>query len=140
MHFLSRRRFLAGASLSLGGVALAGCATTQPVIGLGDAEPFAKPGPAADYAVMYGPVTDEPFPIPAVDLKLLDPVYYRQEVDDPTGEAPGTIVVNTGERFLYHVGDGGRATRYGVGIGRAGFAWSGRAHIAYKRRWPTWTP
>ena len=61
-------------------------------------------------------------------------------VDDPTGERPGTIVVDTADRFLYLVRDDGKALRYGVGIGRDGFAWSGRAQIAYKRAWPTWTP
>jgi lipoprotein-anchoring transpeptidase ErfK/SrfK len=50
------------------------------------------------------------------------------------------VVVDTANRFLYHVRAGGQAMRYGVGIGRDGFAWSGRAVIAYKRKWPTWTP
>ena len=89
---------------------------------------------------MYAAMPGEEFPIAAVDLTKLDPRYYRQVVAYSTAEEPGTVVVDTENRFLYHVQDGGTATRYGVGIGRAGFAWSGRAHIAYKRAWPLWTP
>ena len=59
---------------------------------------------------------------------------------DPTGEKPGTIVVNTSERHLYLVQEGGQAIRYGVGIGREGFAWSGKAAVGRKAVWPTWTP
>lgn len=90
--------------------------------------------------MMYGPVYDEPYPLRAADMSLVDPIYWRQRVIDPTGEQPGTVVVDTPNRFLYHVGQDGLATRYGVGIGRDGYAWSGRAHIAYKREWPRWTP
>ena len=89
---------------------------------------------------MYAPLPLEKFPIRSPNLGLLDPRYWRQVVDDPTGERPGTVVVSTAERFLYLVRDDGKALRYGVGIGRDGFAWSGRALIAYKREWPTWTP
>ncbi len=89
---------------------------------------------------MYAEVTDDRFPIRASNMALVPERFWRQDVADPTGEAPGTVVVNTTDRFLYHVREGGRATRYGVGIGAAGFAWSGRAHIAYKKEWPTWTP
>ena len=69
-----------------------------------------------------------------------EPGFGRYLMADPTGEAPGTIVVDTDNRFLYHVKDAGLATRYGVGIGASGFEWSGRAHVAYKRAWPRWTP
>lgn len=89
---------------------------------------------------MYAAMPDERFPIPAVDLEDFDPKYLRRDVPDPTGEPPGTIVVDTSQRFLYLVGDDGRAMRYGVGIGKAGFAWSGSARIARKQAWPTWTP
>jgi lipoprotein-anchoring transpeptidase ErfK/SrfK len=82
----------------------------------------------------------ERFPVPAVDLRKLDPAYYRRVVTDPTGEKPGTLVVDTADRYLYLVRDGGEAMRYGVGIGRAGFEWSGKGTIAYQKKWPTWTP
>lgn len=135
---LGRRQFLAGAA-TLSALALAGCATTTPQRVAVVAAPVRRPVPA-DVQAMYGPVYDEPFFLRAADMALIDPVYWRQQVVNPTGEQPGTVVVDTVHRFLYHVGADGMATRYGVGIGRAGFAWAGRAHIAYKKSWPTWTP
>ena len=134
---LGRRQFMAGAA-SLSALALAGCTTTTPRVTV-PAAPVRHAVPA-DVRAMYGPVLDEPFPLRAADMSLVDPIYWRQQVIDPTGEKPGTVVVDTANRFLYHVGDDGMAMRYGVGIGRDGFAWSGRAHIAYKRAWPKWTP
>ena len=53
---------------------------------------------------------------------------------------PGTIVVNTRERFLYYVLPRGQAVRYGIGVGKQGFAWEGEAYIAWKQEWPTWHP
>ena len=135
---LGRRQFLVGGA-SLSALALAGCSTTaQPNI----AAPVvpARHAVPADVQMMYGPVYDEQFPLRAADMSLVDPIYWRQEVVYPSEEKPGTVIVDTENRFLYHVGQDGMATRYGVGIGRAGYAWSGRAHIAYKREWPRWTP
>src|SRR5690606_38447782 len=97
-------------------------------------------GTILSYDEIYGPKPDEPFPLPAVDLSKLDPRFYRREVIDPTGEKPGSIVVDTKGFHLYHVMPGGKAMRYGVGLGRQGFEWSGRGYIAWKRAWPTWTP
>ena len=134
---LGRRQFMAGAA-SLSALALAGCATTTPAVTT-PAAPIRHPVPP-DVQLMYGPKLDEQFPLRAADMSLIDPIYWRQQVIDPTGEKPGTVIVDTPNRFLYHVGNDGLATRYGVGIGRAGYAWSGRAHIAYKRTWPRWTP
>jgi lipoprotein-anchoring transpeptidase ErfK/SrfK len=53
---------------------------------------------------------------------------------------PGTIIISTGERRLYYVLGNGQAIRYGVGVGRPGFEWSGSRYISYKREWPDWTP
>ena len=64
----------------------------------------------------------------------------RQEIDYATNYKPGTIVVETGERRLYFVLPGGRAIRYGVGVGREGFAWAGTNRITRKAEWPGWTP
>jgi lipoprotein-anchoring transpeptidase ErfK/SrfK len=91
-------------------------------------------------AVLYAAKADEQFPLPAIPYDRIDPRFYRQMVDDPTGEAPGTLVVDTGSHFLYFTYPNGRAMRYGVGLGRAGFAWAGRGKIQYKRQWPKWTP
>jgi lipoprotein-anchoring transpeptidase ErfK/SrfK len=91
-------------------------------------------------SLKYAAVVDDGFEVPAVPFEQIDPKYYRQLVPDPTGESPGTIVVDTGNRFLYFVEENGLAMRYGVGIGREGFAWSGRAVVQWKKKWPTWTP
>ncbi|GLK81508.1 L,D-transpeptidase [Methylopila turkensis] len=69
------------------------------------------------------------------------PVQYRRtEVTDPTGEAPGTVVIDTADKFLYLVEPNGRAVRYGVGVGKEGFGWSGEAVVGAKQEWPDWVP
>lgn len=134
LPLLRRRDFLFGGA-SLAALALSGCATSRQL-------PFFENEPVISdyYRKMYGPLPDERFPVPAIDLRNVDPEWWRQEVADPTGEQPGTIVVNTSERHLYYVLEGGRAIRYGVGIGRDGFTWSGRAKVGRKAEWPVWTP
>jgi lipoprotein-anchoring transpeptidase ErfK/SrfK len=64
----------------------------------------------------------------------------RTMVDDPTGAHPGTITIDTKTRYLYLSMEHGKAMRYEVGVGREGFAWSGRAHIGRRAEWPAWTP
>jgi lipoprotein-anchoring transpeptidase ErfK/SrfK len=118
---------------SLAGLTLSGCAT------MGDSTP-ATPTFSQYYIDMYAALPNEKFPVPAVDLTRLKPTHFRTEVDDPTGEKPGTIVVNTADRYLYLVEEGGKAIRYGVGIGKEGFAWAGHGSINRKAEWPTWTP
>ncbi len=71
---------------------------------------------------------------------VMDPRFLKQEVSYAGGEAAGTIIINTRERMLYLVQDQGRALRYGIGVGRPGFTWSGVHHISQKREWPDWTP
>jgi lipoprotein-anchoring transpeptidase ErfK/SrfK len=71
---------------------------------------------------------------------VVDPRYMRQEVSYSGKEGAGTIIINTNERFLYLVQGNGRAVRYGIGVGRPGFTWSGTHHITNKREWPDWTP
>ena len=73
------------------------------------------------------------------DRPLVSPIP-RETVSFAGGYAPGTIVVNTSERRLYFVLPNGQALRYGVGVGRPGFAWAGATYIANKREWPDWTP
>jgi lipoprotein-anchoring transpeptidase ErfK/SrfK len=82
----------------------------------------------------------EPFPVFESDAKQIPFKYRRREVDFGRGEAPGTIVVDPKNRFLYHVRGGGKAIRYGVSVGKAGRTWSGEAVIGKKAPWPTWTP
>ncbi len=71
---------------------------------------------------------------------VMDPRYLRQEVVYDGHEEAGTVVINTRDRMLYLVQDGGRAVRYGIGVGRPGFTWSGVHHVSQKREWPDWTP
>lgn len=68
------------------------------------------------------------------------PAYLRQVVPYPTHERSGTIVVDTGAHFLYFVLGDGRALRYGIGVARDGFEWSGTHRVSRKAEWPGWTP
>jgi lipoprotein-anchoring transpeptidase ErfK/SrfK len=70
----------------------------------------------------------------------MDPRFEKQEVDYHGNEAAGTLVIDTPNKFLYLVQGGGRALRYGVGVGRPGFTWAGVKTISAKREWPDWTP
>ncbi len=70
----------------------------------------------------------------------LDPNFQRYVVGDPTGEPPGTVVVDTRERLLYFVLPDRRAIRYGVAVGDEAFGWTGTARIARKAEWPSWNP
>jgi lipoprotein-anchoring transpeptidase ErfK/SrfK len=92
---------------------------------------------------MYAPVEGEPFRIPAIPIAKVDPQYVRQTVPTPASiinEKPGTVVVDPANKFLYLVQDGGRSLRYGIGVGKAGFAWAGEAEIHDKQHWPKWFP
>jgi lipoprotein-anchoring transpeptidase ErfK/SrfK len=70
----------------------------------------------------------------------IDPHYARYQMDDPTGEAPGTIVVETKQRQLYFVLPGKQAIRYGVTVGDEAYGWTGTARVDHKAEWPTWNP
>ncbi|QRM53322.1 L,D-transpeptidase [Sinorhizobium sp. BG8] len=137
---LSRRTLLLGAVSTT--AALTGCTT----YGIGRAplpqvarRPIVVPS-TEDLDLMYGPVEDDGVLIPPVPYQQIDPRYYRQRVMDPTGEQPGTVVVDTPGRFLYLVEPGGTAMRYGVGIGKEGFAWEGEGTIHWRQHWPRWKP
>lgn len=121
---ISRRSFLAGSLGGLAAVSLSGCMTMSRGI---------------DRSV-YGPLPDERFPIPAVDVSDVDPALLRQVVRYPTDEAPGTIVVDLDNFYLYRVEPEGMATRYGINSPREAFLWSGVATIDRKAEWPIWTP
>ena len=66
--------------------------------------------------------------------------FRRQEVDYTSSEPPGSLIIDTNSKFLYLLEPGGRAMRYGVGVGRPGFAWAGVKHVSRKAEWPDWTP
>jgi lipoprotein-anchoring transpeptidase ErfK/SrfK len=122
---LDRRSFLFGSALSLGAHGLAGCAITEDL---------------AEAKKIYGPVPEEKFPIPAVDVSKLNPKYVRRTVRYETAEAPGTIVVDPANYYVYRIEGDGNATRYGANVGRQGFLWSGEAYVGRKAEWPIWTP
>ena len=89
----------------------------------------------------YGSVTDGGHTISAVDMTAMDSGLMRQEVAWSGKEKPGSIVVNVPQRRLYLVQAGGRAVRYGVGVGRSeGMNFRGTATIGRKEKWPHWTP
>ena len=82
----------------------------------------------------------EPFPVYEDDAQKIAPEFRRTTVAYETTEPTGTVVVDTKQRYLYHVQDSGQATRYGVGVGRIGRNWYGAAVIARKAEWPVWVP
>ncbi|MEM7069780.1 MAG: L,D-transpeptidase [Pseudomonadota bacterium] len=96
--------------------------------------------PSRQFRSAYGAVVDGDFRLPRIPISKMDKRYLRQIVEYDTKERPGTIVVDVSNRFLYLVEPNGKAVRYGVGVGKQGFAWSGNARIGWKKEWPTWTP
>lgn len=131
---IGRRAVLSG----LSAITLSGCVAD----GWPDLSSSAAAAEAATVSlpVYYRGLTDEGFNVPSVDIDRVPRRFWRREVTYETDEKPGTIVVDTPARYLYHVRDTSRAVRYGVGIGREGFEWSGRAIVAYRRKWPRWVP
>ncbi|NNM71491.1 L,D-transpeptidase family protein [Enterovirga aerilata] len=97
-------------------------------------------GSAFDYRRIYGRITTEPYPVPAFNYARINPEYLRREVAYRGSEPPGTIVVDPRSRHLYFVQGSGQAIRYGVGVGRQGFSWSGVATVNSKQAWPDWYP
>jgi lipoprotein-anchoring transpeptidase ErfK/SrfK len=75
-----------------------------------------------------------------VRQRQIDPQFLPREVAYDGKEAPGTIVIDTPNHFLYLVEANGRAMRYGIGVGRPGFTWSGTHNISVKKEWPDWVP
>ena len=97
------------------------------------------------------PLAPEPRPSPRTfdanmerqsvdDSGRVDPIYFRRAVQYPSTEKPGTIIVDVQNRFLYSIEGSGRAIRYGIGVGRQGFSWSGMATVRDKQEWPDWYP
>jgi lipoprotein-anchoring transpeptidase ErfK/SrfK len=125
--FFNRRSFLFGSAVSLGALALSGCAATDGIS-------------LAEAQKIYGPEPDEKFPIPAVDVTKVKPQYYRRMVAYDSKEDPGTIIVDPHNYYVYRIEGDGKATRYGANVGRAGFLWSGEAYVGRKAEWPVWTP
>jgi lipoprotein-anchoring transpeptidase ErfK/SrfK len=148
MSILTRRTMIAGVSASAAAT-LTGCVSSNPNPAINAAAVSAPPSPAqtamADavaprYDEIYSEVKDGEFIVPTVKLSQVNSAFLRTNIAYATREAPGTIVVDPANHYLYHVEDGGRATRYGVGVGREGFVWYGDATIKSKQEWPDWYP
>jgi lipoprotein-anchoring transpeptidase ErfK/SrfK len=98
--------------------------------------PYAGPGARTQVAGLpASPLLDEP----GVG-RVMDPRFRRQTVDYDGPHAAGTIVIDTPAKFLYLVEPGGKALRYGIGVGRPGFEWAGVKSVSLKREWPDWRP
>jgi lipoprotein-anchoring transpeptidase ErfK/SrfK len=143
------RRSLISLGLSVAASSLAGCAGSlsgTPLFGAipdGSTSRQGRSGSTLskpNYEAVYASYPGESAPVQAFDYAKVDPAYLRQEVEYLGPETPGTIVVDPAARQLYHVSAQGRATRYGVGVGREGFGWSGTAEINMRRTWPDWVP
>ena len=123
---MGRRAFMLGSAAGLGALALSGC-TTIKALTMAEAEQ------------VYGPLPDERFPIEAVNLNKVDPKYWRRIVRYDSAEAPGTIIVDPRNHYVYRIEGDNVATRYGVSVGRAGFQWKGTHKITAKKENPDWT-
>jgi lipoprotein-anchoring transpeptidase ErfK/SrfK len=99
---------------------------------------YTPPAPRPYYANV--PVAPPPMVQEPRARRQFDPRYRRREVAYHGKQAPGTIIVDTPHHFLYFVEKDGRALRYGIGVGREGFTWSGVHTISAKKEWPDWTP
>jgi lipoprotein-anchoring transpeptidase ErfK/SrfK len=111
------------------GLALAACLPVDAAL--------AQAMPAARETLDVG---DEPGRISTEEAVIRDGPYARQVVFFRSSEPPGTLVVHTSERFVYLVQGNNRALRYGIGVGREGFQWSGLVQVNRKAEWPDWRP
>ena len=98
-------------------------------------------GTPFELRVMTPDINDAaPGVVPKAGVEALLPAYRHQPVLYRTNEPPGTIIVDTSDRFLYLIQQNNRAMRYGIGVGRDGFQWNGLLKVSRKAEWPDWTP
>ena len=142
----TRRTFLAGSWATIIG-AVTGC-TSEGLMGSGyggfatGSIPRPQIGIDKGFTTpdkMYAAVHEGPYTLAAIPYDKVPKQFLRQIVPNPTGEPPGTIVVSLKDHFLYFIQPDGDALRYGVGIGAAGFQWSGRANVQFNRDCPRWS-
>lgn len=132
------RLVLAAAAALLITVALPGAASAQQMMGYA-AAPQAGPF-GSDDEVLAAPSAEPDAAVPADEDAQLSDRLRRQVVAYDSNQPAGTIVIDTSNTYLYYVLGGGRAIRYGVGVGREGFTWSGSETITRKAEWPDWHP
>lgn len=136
-----RRTFLSGA----GAVILSGCTGVAKAVN-DQADPSPNVGDRSGIAgidppeILYASMMDGEHKLPAINHRLIRPEFHRSVVAFPTDEEPGTVVVRLDEYYLYLIQKGGKAIRYGVGVGRDGFSWTGTGSINQQKSWPDWTP
>jgi lipoprotein-anchoring transpeptidase ErfK/SrfK len=121
-----RRRAFASLALIAGAVAFTGSATAAPL-------------PLFPFPIQEPPQAVQPSDESEATVEL-PARFKRQIVNYPTREAAGTIIIDTPNTYLYYVLGNGQAMRYGIGVGRDGFTWSGTQTITKKAEWPDWTP
>ncbi len=140
---LNSRRAAAFGALAIGAVAFSGAAAAAPLqlfpFILTPPAPMAQPSRSPSRnprpSRRYRPPDEDEDAVTELPARL-----KRQIVSYPTREAPGTIIIDTPNTYLYYVLGGGQAIRYGIGVGRDGFTWSGVQSITKKAEWPDWTP
>jgi len=118
-------------ALAIGTFAFSGSAAAAPL----PLFPFLSPPMQAAPPVQAAPSDDDEGTVREMPARL-----KRQIVNYASREAPGTIIIDTPNTYLYYVLGGGQAIRYGIGVGRDGFTWSGVQTITKKAEWPDWTP
>lgn len=123
--------WLRGCCLAALGAALSGCTQTTAAT---------APGPSVRSGAAPISSANEPHRVGDAVGGATDPKFARQRVRYATPHPPGTVVVDPANKFLYIVMEDGHALRYGIGVGREGFGWSGTADIRRKAAWPKWTP
>ena len=123
---------------------LSACVPTTPVTTQGTkAAPVlsaAATAPVEKNAAMYLGTSDNGFNVPTVPVEKVPDEFERQEVDFPSDQPAGTIIINPGAKHLFFITGKNKAIRYGVSVGKSGFEWSGEANITNRKPWPTWTP
>ena len=128
---LNSRRAAAFGVLAIGGLAFSAPAAAAPL----QLFPFIMTPPAQSEPYLQSAPSEDQGPAIETPSRL-----KRQIVNYATREAPGTIVIDTPNTYLYYVLGGGQAVRYGIGVGREGFTWSGTQSVTKKAEWPDWTP
>ena len=134
-------RLFAVTALSL---SLAACVTDPALMGTTATSSAVKTGDLPKESKLiegvYSAKADPQFGVPAVPVEKVPQEYQRQTVAYETDQPVGTIIINPSAKHLYLVTGKGRAVRYGIAVGKAGFQWSGEAVITERKTWPTWTP
>jgi lipoprotein-anchoring transpeptidase ErfK/SrfK len=99
----------------------------------------APPRPPANVVARGEPAVMQP-ELDVVQTREIDPKFQRQMVEYFGSEPPGTVIIDTPQRFLFLVQENGKAMRYGIGVGKQGFTWAGEKKITAKKEWPDWVP